>query len=122
MNYEMTLMVADNPTNGFMKAFDLRNDGEYFVSLMDIQFSTDAVLNEDYFMNIIDKSIEGELEGMKVPGIIFCGNAFLHKGVTKISDGKKCFYVPRESSDPIDKPSSHGKPHRSKYKKSKELS
>jgi len=91
VNYQMTLYIADRTINNFMKAADLNPHYKQFVARRIASFSTTSQINEDYFMNIIDKS--KDQEDFWIPAIEFCGTLYCDKNIKELSDGKRILFT-----------------------------
>ena len=87
----MTLYIADKKLNNFMECIDMKHKYKYFVSIKSVVFKTNTIVNEDYFMNIINKSMD-KLD-FCIPAIEFCGVIYCHDSVCELSDGINTFFI-----------------------------
>lgn len=91
MNYQMTLYIADRKVNKFMETFDLKPKHKVYVSFRKANFETSTLIDEKYFLNIIEKS--REQEDFWIPAIEFCGNLFHAEEIKEVSDGKRIMFL-----------------------------
>lgn len=79
-----------------MRALDLFSPGEFAVKTFEVSYSTITEVNDDYFMNIINKSFEKFYNDSASPRIIAieCQNhLFAHKNAIKLSNGKIAIFT-----------------------------
>lgn len=89
---EATLYIAEGKINEMMTVLDLRPPGKYYVGLLKVSFTTTSTIDDNYFMDIIEKSFEME-NGNCIVAIEYMNNLYVHPSVKEISDGKTTFFV-----------------------------
>ena len=91
MKHKATLFVADLTHNKFMSAFDMRPDYKWFVVPTEVSFVTQTPVNEDYFMNIINKSKEDPT--FWIPAVKYMDNIYFSPDVKILSDGIREMFI-----------------------------
>ncbi len=91
MNHQATFFLADRHMNNMMKGFDLKPDHKWFIYKQHCDFTTTTTINEQYFMDIIEKS--KAQEEFWIPVITYMGSVFNDPSVKVISDGDKEMFI-----------------------------
>lgn len=94
-----TLMIIDEEITNFMRALDLCEKGKFFIKQCQIVFNTNKTVNENYFMDIINKSFEMSKENPRSPriaAITWENNIFSHADVFALSDGMYEIFISRK--------------------------
>lgn len=87
-----TLFIADKKQNAFMKAADLCPDYKVFVTGKEaVSFKTKTLVNEQYFMRIIEKS--KSQKDFWIPAIEHDGTLYISPEIMELSDGSKVAFV-----------------------------
>lgn len=87
---------ADTQQNQWMQALDLRLEHEWYVTILNIDFTTTSTVDADFFYELIRKSKTFDKD-FWFPAIEHEGVLYVAGGVLKISDGKTFFFVPPRS-------------------------
>lgn len=94
MQHTMTLFIADDITNKFMKSADLKPEYKWYVTPQVIDFRTSSLVDDQYFENIIKASKEVfQEQGFWIPAIRYQNNFYRDSEVKILSDGKKEVFI-----------------------------
>jgi len=94
MRYEMIIYIADKWKNKMMRNMDVSAPNKWFVETpQKVSFNTTTTVNEDYFMDLIEKSREDKDAEYWIPAISFCNTLYIAPDVEELSDGKKSMFL-----------------------------
>lgn len=95
-----TFFVAQVSLNNFMTAMDVSSPGNFFVDPLNICFTTEEVVNRNYFRKIIDKSFLHEDYDFRIVGVLWdhydetwVEDFIVHESVKTISNGANILFA-----------------------------
>lgn len=93
--YSITLFISHRPINKFMEGADLRPDGKWYIQeIKETTFTTDAIIDKDYLLRIINTSKEKMVaNGFWVPAIKYNGALYAEESVRVLSDGNVEMFI-----------------------------
>lgn len=92
MKHSMIIFTADKEMNRVMRSFDMCPEYKWFIETKAVEFDTSTVVDDDYFVRLINKSKEAE-ESFWIPAIKYQDNFYHHPDVKILSDGKKEMFI-----------------------------
>lgn len=98
MQHTMTMFIAEERFNKFMRGCDLRPPGKWYCQLIRTQFETDTPITPEYFQKIITASRAGTAD-FWVPAIRYAGEIYHAPDVRIISDGEYEIFCPATQAE-----------------------
>lgn len=91
MKHLMTLFIEQKRMTEMMRKLDLFHDKKFLVSGTNVEFKTSTPVNEEYFMNFINKSKSSD--DMRILAIQYMDNLYCDDDVVELSDGECSIFV-----------------------------